>query len=313
MNITESIGGAVSIFYHIIDQNLSLHVIQVWILTAPESRFVYKNILLHLCCSIRLYVHAGAYRCGNCFPFRIQNCGTHHCVCSGTAVILYGRLHFNGYIAVLLFLQIRSSHIGTIFLHMYRICHHKLNIAVNTGTGIPAAGWIRADYFDCDHILCTAVAGHIIGNVKCKIIVTIMVFAKFLAVYIHIGMVVNTVKIQYQCLSRIFSRQNHTLAVPSGSARQKSGLCLILVRVLLINTEVVGKLLFLPCGIVKGNLLRSLLIAEQEFPVLVKIHFSVFCCLHYCCGTCTHHNLICRRCTYRQPQTADCHRCSYEY
>ena len=50
--------------------------------------------------------------------------------------------------------------------------------------------------FDCNDILCTAVTGDVITDIKGKRRITVVMFPDLFSVHIDIGIVVNTVKIE---------------------------------------------------------------------------------------------------------------------
>ena len=72
--------------------------------------------------------------------------------------------------------NVRCRDISAVQGNMYRICHHQGNITVNAAAGIPAAGRNVIDCLDCNDILCRTVTGDIIGNIKGKAVIAIMVF-----------------------------------------------------------------------------------------------------------------------------------------
>ena len=69
-----------------------------------------------------------------------------------------------------------------------------------------------------------------------------MVFADFCAIYIYIGMIVRSIKIQDNTLACVITRQGKALAVPSCTTRHKSGLCFVGVGRLLCDTEIMWKI-----------------------------------------------------------------------
>ena len=79
---------------------------------------------------------------------------------------------------------------------MYRIGNDQIDITVNTAAGIPTAGRCSMYDFDCNDILCTAVTGDVITDIKGKRRITVVMFPDLFSVHIDIGIVVNTVKIE---------------------------------------------------------------------------------------------------------------------
>ena len=130
--------------------------------------------------------------------------------------------------------------------HMRCIGNGQIYISIDTASGIPAASLFRAVYFDCDHVLGLSVTYHIIGDIKGKCIVTIVVVTDFASVYIDRTVCKHAAKIKIDAFSFIACRQHRTLAIPADSGRQCSLLYADLTGKIFLNTPVMRQIQFSP-------------------------------------------------------------------
>ena len=107
---------------------------------------------------------------------------------------------------------------------MYGISYRHIYVAVNTTSGIPAAGRQLMVHLDCNHIFFAAKVQYIIGKDKRKWSITIVVFTKLLPVHPDSRIHINAVKIQADRLSLHILRQNKAFTIPSGTAQHISAL-----------------------------------------------------------------------------------------
>ena len=213
------------------------------------------------------------------------------CRCAAVIGHFYCRLHRS-----IPRLNVRCSDIGAVQRDMNRICHHQGNITVNAAAGIPAAGRNVIDCLDSNDIFRRAVTGDIIGNVKGKAVITIMVFTNTGAIDINIGVRINAVKVQYDALSRICCRQSKGFTIPAGSTRQETGFRFSAGGIALGDAEVMGQCHILPAGIIKIFVLCCTAGTQIKLPVGIKICFpAAGCYRRYLDGFCLAGHSACIR------------------
>ena len=129
---------------------------------------------------------------------------------------------------------------------MDRIDDIQRYIPVDTAAGIPTAGRNVVHGFHRDHIFRCAVAGDVIGNVKGKSGISVMMFSDLSAVDKNISVGIYPVKIQNDPTAFHICRQYKALSIPSGTTGKKAALGLAGCGIALCDTEIMGKRNLLP-------------------------------------------------------------------
>ena len=89
---------------------------------------------------------------------------------------------------------------------MDRICGDQCYIAVDAAAGVPTAGGDIIDGFYSDHIIRGAVAGDIVGNIKSKSGVAVVMLTQKASVDVDVSIGIDTVKVQKQGFSGVAFR-----------------------------------------------------------------------------------------------------------
>ena len=168
---------------------------------------------------------------------------------------------------------------------MDRVRGNQGHITVDAATGIPAAGGNVVDRLDSHNVLCDSVAGDLVGDIKCKGGIAVVVLPYQGTVDIDISVGIDAVKVQEQGLAGGAFRQSEGFPVPAGAAGQEAGFRLAGGGIALTDAEIVGQGHGFPAGIVKTRILRRGGSAEIELPAFVEIRLSLSSCIGADCDS----------------------------
>ena len=162
-------------------------------------------------------------------------------------------------------------------VHMDALQGVQLHITVDAGAGVPTGGGDIVDGLDGDNVLGSAIADQVVRNVESEGGVAIVMLTDENAVDIHIGVGVDTVKVQQERLTGRLLADGKALAVPAGAAGQEAGLGFAAGGEVLGDGEVMGQIHIVPCGVVEVLLGGGGVVAQVELPAHVKVVDSLGC------------------------------------
>ena len=186
--IAEAEGGLHRIHHLSADGELGADSVEVGVVHRPEPRTGYH----------RAGRDEHRLVCGNddggacliaCLNHRVGH-GHFH---GGIAVVDHIGLHLYG---ANLFLNIRRGDIGALIVHVDGVGDNQGDIPVDAAAGVPAAGGDIVHGLDGDDIVRDAVAFEIVGDVKGKGGIAVVVFADKGSVDIDIGIGIDAVELE---------------------------------------------------------------------------------------------------------------------